>query len=202
MVFNNNENNYNNNESIFSDPSLKAQEYPQLPVSQEPQLAETLLNFFDQFVNKFIEEPKRKNELKKFQNQAESILSPHEEILKIFYNFGCNLQLSEKYIDVEYPQLNLKGRITIDNNEVEFDDTAKKIMEHLAKLINNTNSMGGILDKYEQDKYYPASDLERKTIILEGKETEVLSGTMMNKQGLTKQVYYYKGKEVTPDGEN
>ena len=75
-------NNQNNNESIFNDTTGMSlpEKYSEIT---EPQ-SSGLLDLFDKFVNKFIDEPKQKLEIKKFQKQGNAILKEHEEILKIF----------------------------------------------------------------------------------------------------------------------
>lgn len=196
MVFNENSD-FSQNNSIFNDPELQQGGYPQ--IEQTPPKSSGLLNMFNTFVDKFIEEPKKRKELKSLQKKADELLSEHEEVLKIFYSFGCNLYVNDGFIDIEYPPLNLKGRITLQNNTAEFDETTNKIMEHLAKLVNETNNFGQFMDKYEEEKYYPVGELERTKVLLNKTETEVLCGVMMNKNGETKQVYFYKGKEVQPD---
>lgn len=191
-------NNQNNNESIFNDTTGMSlpEKYSEIT---EPQ-SSGLLDLFDKFVNKFIDEPKQKLEIKKFQKQGNAILKEHEEILKIFYDFGCNLVLNDKYIDIEYMPLELVGRITItDDGKAEFDENTQKIMEQLAKLIANANGLGGMMQNYEEQKFYPTGELTKTTISINGNPVEVMTGTLMNPQGETKQIYYHKGKEVYPD---
>lgn len=196
MVFNESDD-YNQNNSIFNSPELQGP--PPLP--DQGSVSGGVLDMFNTFVEKFVDEPKRKLELKNFQKQIDKQLGPTEEIFKIFYSFGCNLYVNEGFIEIEYPQLNLKGVITIKDGKAEFDETTTKIMEHLARLVNGTNNFGQFMDKYEDEKFYPASDLERQEITYKGENITVLTGTLMNKQGQTKQVYYYKGQEINPDEE-
>lgn len=194
MVFNESDD-YSQNNSIFNSPELNE---PPLPAEQEP-VSSGILDAFNTFVEKFVEEPKKKLELKKIQKQADKLLKPQEEILKIFYSFGCNIYMNDDSIDIEYPKLNLKGKITIVGDKAEFDETTNQIMEHLAKLVDGTNNFGNFMDKYEDEDFYPVSDLEREEILYNGNKITALTGTLMNKQGQTKQVYYYKGKEIEPD---
>ncbi len=197
MVFNESDD-LNQSGSIFNDPSLQ-ETYPQNDVPPKTSSANGLLNMYETFVEKFIEEPKKKYEHKNLQKYAKNHLAEQEEILKIFYSFGCNIILSEGLISIEYPQLNIVGKITVNGKDAEFDDNAKKIMKHLATLINNSNDFGHIMDNYEQENFYPVGELENEKVKINGVEQNVLAGTLMNKQGETKKVYYYKGKEITPD---
>ena len=201
MVFNNSDES-DQSGSIFNSPELNEPYAQPYYVNQpQPQQGSGLVDMFNNFVDKFIDEPKKKKELLKLQKEAQDKLGEHEEILKIFYNYGCNLKLYDGYMIVEYPPLNLMGSIKFTENGAEFDENANKIMEQLAKLLTTTNEFGSQMDNYEQEEFYPVGELEQVTIKLNGEEVKARCGTLMNKQGETKKVYYYKGKEVKPDGE-
>ena len=200
MEFNdNNENTQNISGSIFVD-AASMEDYGDVPVNYPPAQKENLiLKLFESFVEKFIEEPKRRKEQKDFIESGQKMLGEYEDILTFFHDAGCLIVLNDNYIELEYPQLNLKGTITFKDGQPEFDDTTNKIMNHLSNMVINTNKLDDIINKHEDEGFYPVGDLAKETIILNGESAEVLAGEMMNKQGQTKKVYYYQGKEVQPD---
>ena len=200
MVLNNNDD-LNQSGSIFNSNELR-EDYPQQPdYAVQPQVSSKIIDIFNRFVDKFIDEPKKQRELRNFQKRAEDILSEHEEVLKIFYNYGCNIIIRDNFLTVEYPPLNLSGNIIFTDNGVEFDANTNKIMEQLAKLVMATNAFGSQMDDFEKQEFYPVGELEQVSIKYNNEEITALCGTLMNKQGETKKIYYYKGKEITPDGE-
>ncbi len=198
MVFNDN-NNQNINDSIFTDTS-QIEGRQAFPVEETTKRGENIIiKLFESFVEKFIDEPKRKKEIQNYIKSGTETLSEFEDILTLFHDTGCNIIVKDNLIELEYPVLNLKGTITLKDGEAVFDEVTNKILAHISAVIVNTNKLDDILNSYEEEGFYPVGDLTKKTIILNGKQTEVLLGEMMNKKGETRNVYYYKGKEVTPD---
>lgn len=192
-----NDNNFNN-DSIFNSPELQPG-YDYNAVNPQPTVGQGLAKFIDKVVNKFIEEPKAKRETRNLQKLADELFAENGEVLKVFYDFGCNIVFKDDFIELQYPQLDLVGKITIENDEAVFDETTQKIMEQLSKLVYNTSKLGDVINDYETQEFYPVGELVKRPITLNGKEVEVMTGMLVNPKGETKQVYYYKGKEVHPD---
>ena len=187
--------------SIFNDPALKAEfTQPIMPVEPPSQPAVNVMKFFDSLVNKLVDEPKQKGEIKKLSKEGAAMLQEHEEVLKIFYEFGCNIVLRDGEIEIECPPINVVGIITVhEDGTTEFDDATNQIMEYLSKMIVGSNNMNISINKYEDEGFYPVGELEKVVIKYKGQDVEALCGILQNDQGQTKKIYYYKGKEVTPD---
>ena len=200
MVFgqdnNQNNNNFADNGSIFSTPAQNMS----MPASQDapPMKSGAVMKFMDTLMSKFGDEPKPKEDIKKLVKEAEDLFKENEEIFHIMYQFGCNIEVAEGYVEFQYPALDLVGRLTFEKDkEPVLDENAQKIMEHLAVLIQNSNGMDAMINSYEEEEFYPVGDLEKQVLTINNQQYEVMVGTLMNPKGETKKVYYQNGKDVT-----
>jgi len=189
----NDDNIINNNESIFST----------LQESQNQQIQSELSDIRihdNNIIKKFFEAVSEKlNEFKlqKTQKDIEKIFSEVGPFLRFLYDYGCTAELKNDGIIIVCESLNKKGTLTVNKDKsVELDDDAKEIFNHVANLINKTNSLTEILNKYEEQGFYPVGELKTEKAIIDDKECEVLVGTLENDKKETKTIYYYNGKEV------
>lgn len=189
----NDDNIINNNESIFST----------LQESQNQQIQNGLSDIRihdNNIIKKFFEAVSEKlNEFKlqKTQKDIEKIFSEVGPFLRFLYDYGCTAELKNDGIIIVCESLNKKGTLTVNKDKsVELDDDAKEIFNHVANLINKTNSLTEILNKYEEQGFYPVGELKTEKAIIDDKECEVLVGTLENDKKETKTIYYYNGKEV------
>ena len=201
MVFNN-DNNFNPNGSIFEHTDIT--NYPNMPNTDYnlPQNTGNIKgsNFASKLfkaISEKIKEFDSQKEIKDLQKKAEELFKGNEDIIQLLHSFGCFFKIEENYIELSCEKFNLSGKIiTNENNEMEFDEDAEQILRYISQIIVSSNNMEDSLDYMEQNGFYPVGELEKHKAIIEGKECEVLVGTLKNDKGETKQVYYYNGKEV------
>ncbi|MCM1264691.1 MAG: hypothetical protein NC200_00705 [Candidatus Gastranaerophilales bacterium] len=150
--------------------------------------------------DKLTSTPKIDKNRKKMQKLADDAFKDNEDMLKLFNDFGCVMVLHEDYIELNAERFNLSGKISLnDENKFEFDEDAQKILYIISQLIEKVNNADANFDKSEQEGFYPVGDLEETIIMLDGQETKVLCGTLMNASGMTKKMYFHNGVEVVPD---
>lgn len=196
-------NKFNGSDSIFNDSSVFPQGFtnpvPQ-PASAQPVNSEGGGNFFVNLINKFVGNIPKKEEDIELQKQLVKFAKDNEDILEVFNKFDCKMEYGKDGIKLICPQLKIEGKITVkEDKTAEFDDNASRIMNHLANLVSGTNGLNMIVNEYEKQGFYPIDDLVKETVIYQGNSVEVMTGTLKNKQGETKKIYYYKGAEITPD---
>lgn len=191
----NDDRNFNNDESIFEDSSstqdrmesLKA-DLKEIPVENNS----VITKFFDSIAVKL-----QDNKLKKLQNEAEEMFKDTSSFLELLCNFGCFLEYNKDFIEISCKNIDKKGKILISKKkEIEFDDGAKEILSHIATLINRTDALHDIINKYEQQGFYPVGELEKENAIINGKECVVLTGVLENDRHEQKRIYYYNGQEL------
>ena len=190
----NQDNGFNNNESIFT--SLNNQ--PNLSGFQDNlqnvqiRSNSVIGNFIDSISNK-IEEFKAL----KLQKEAQKVFEETGPFLRLLNEYGCVVELKPDCINVDCVPLKRKGVISIkEDKSLEYDDDMKYIFSHIANLINRSDSLSDIITKYEEQGFYPIGELTKEKAIINGKECEVLVGTLENLQKEQKTIYYYEGQEL------
>jgi len=198
MVFGQDNDNFNNNESIFGDgfPSYstkvpKSYELPQLITPQTSGIMDAMV--------KILGDTKNKLDASKFRKQLDKLIKQNQDLFDTFEKYGCKLIINENEVAVEYPKVNLKGQFTLNEDGTsEPDENAKQILKYITKKILNSEKMSGMIDDYDEEGFYPVGELRRGIGILDGKEVTMFSGILINAQGETKAVYFLNGKEVFP----
>lgn len=183
--------------------------YSNVPIAPEnipmPAANQVNNNFVGTLVDKFMNSSKDKQNveqafIKDQSLQLKKIIEDNKEIFEIFAKYDCKMSIVENGIVVEYPSLNMTGKMTIkEDGTGEFDEDAMKIFEHLAKLIVRSEKMNSDIDKYEAEGFYPVGDLISEKITYKGQEIDVMVGMLANPKGETKKVYFYRGKEIHPE---
>lgn len=206
MPFNEDEDNYLNNESIFQDVEtnnyITAQSIKINNVDYEnfkdSGLLSKLVNKISDKIDEFSD--KDKKEQKKLQKIAQQFADENEDFIGLMASFGCVFVALEDCIELHCEQFNLVGKITQnEKKENILDENAKKILYIISKIVTNIEKIDNSMDKNEEDGFYPVGELEKQTIKINGEEKEVFSGTLMNEKGETKQIYFLNGREVQPD---
>ncbi|MCR5266208.1 MAG: hypothetical protein K6E29_06400 [Cyanobacteria bacterium RUI128] len=194
MTSNNNE---RNSESIFN--SSAHQEVP--IISKEVPMPTTAgsTNFIEGLLSKLIKNPKDllfSNKKGNVTNIIEQNIDFFEALVKLKFR----LVMQDDGFIIVNPDNTMSGKVTfLKNNESKFDDNAQILFNQIANLIINNDGLETMIDAYEKDNFYPVGELVKETITYNGKEIEVMAGTLMNPKKETKKVYFYKGKEVFPD---
>lgn len=157
--------------------------------------------FFNTLSNVLNEDENTKN-IKKIQKFADKIFKDNEDFIKLLHDFNCVMVYKENYIELQCDKFKLKGKILIESDgNMLFDENAQRILYNISEIMKHSNNVDSILDNNEKDGFYPVGNLEKTKIIYQGKEVEAFCGTLMNKLGQTKQIYYYNSKEVIPDNQ-
>ncbi|MBO6271401.1 hypothetical protein J6O48_01325 [bacterium] len=168
-----------------------------------PQNGSLILKFFDAVSSKLNEISNEKN-IKNLQKEADKLFEGNEEIFKVFHSFGCKLVYDRTSFKIICEPLKLTGTIKISKQqELEWDENAKKIIEYISNVVISSNSLESTLDNYEKEGFLPVGEMELKKIEINGAEREVLVGILKNSAGEEKTIYYYNGREIflKPDEE-
>jgi len=192
------------NESIFEDSEIKsANDFSQIsgePFDYESLKDDSLISKFLNALSDGILNGAENRENKKLQKTAAKLFKGNEEFIKLLNDFDCSLIHKQNVIEIKCEKFNLSGNITIETDgNMLFDENSQKILYYIAKVVNHSENMDNLLNNNEDDGFYPVGNLVKQKIMLNGKETEVLTGILANTKGETKQIYYYNGKEVQPD---
>lgn len=201
--------NFNNSESIFDDksPEYSSDKMVNDLTSDAKYKSHLSNNFIYNIIDSIsdkLEEFAKKNktdrEIKALKKFAENKLAGREAVLKLFKAFDCHLTVMDKCVEFSCKQLNMTGKITFDKNQKAiFDETTINIFRTIAEIISNSNSLEDVIDKYEEQGFYPIGNLEKQTVTVDGKPKEVMVGTLQNQQGEQKKIYYSEGKEIFID---
>lgn len=196
---------YTGHESIFEDSEVAdllaakaiSPESFDYEAIQDDGLLSKLINILGAFSKT---SSKQNKETKKLQKLADNLFKDNEDILMLLNDFGCTMTIQDDYIEFKSERFDMTGKISLNSDkEPEFDDNALKILKSIAFVMENVNHADSRLEDNEKEGFYPVGDLEKQVIMLSGKETEVMKGTLANSSGAVRYVYFYNGKEVTPD---
>ena len=193
--------NHKYSDSIFNTPDTSYPTVPIVPKDVPLPSRESSPKIADEIFEKLIKKPLNKAAEKQYKNQIGKMVKENEEIFAIFIKYGCMMTMAEDGVIIEYPPFKLSGKVTIKENEpAVFDDGAMAIFQQLAKLIAHNDKIEDFVNSYEEQGYYPVGDLEKETVVYKGQNVEVLKGVLANPdKKLKKYVYFYKGREITPD---
>ena len=193
------DNNYNS-DSIFSS-ELKNNSDTTVPIMPPdiPKPSRESAGMLEGLVDRLIKKPLKDSANKKEKTEFEKVVKENEELFKILMKYGCELVMQEDGAIINYPKMKLSGKIIVKNNKVEFDEDVKKIFQYIAQFEVQSGNLEQMIDSYEEQEFYPVGELEKQTVTYQGKEVEVMVGTLMNTKKETKKVYFYRGKEITPD---
>ena len=201
----NEKNKYTANDSIFEDSEV-AELFSAKNIDVDAFNYENLKDdgLFSKLINalsdKLDSTSKQNKEQKKLQKIAKNTFKDSEDMIKLLNEFGCVFVINEDNIELKSSRFNMSGKIVINSEQkLEFDEEAKKLLLLVAQHIEKINNADSNFDKNEEEGFYPIGELAETDIMLNGQETKVLCGTLVNASGVTKQIYFYNGVEVVPD---
>ena len=176
------DNNYNP-DSIFS-AELRNNSDATIPIMppEIPKPTRETAGMLEGLVDRLVKKPLKKSAEKKEKERFESVIKENEKLFLILSKYGCDIVIEADGIIINYPKMNLSGKLTLKNDTAEFDENAKKIFQYIAQFEVQSGKLEQIIDSYEAQQFYPTGNLEKKTITYEGKEIEVMVGTFMNPQ--------------------
>lgn len=191
------------NNSIFGDLNNKnGMSMPQNVDMPELPPQQNLLGSFINNVKNKLDEAKQKKEAELLESELSNIISENTETLLILKSFGCKLKiLSQEVVEISSEEFHIIGHIYTKNDAVEMDEECTKLFTIISEIINGGYRIEDILNKYEQEDFYPYGEIEQVPIIYKGTEIKASKGTLMNPKGETRTILFYKGYEILPDDE-
>ena len=194
----------NNNNSIFENIN-NAMITPPHNIEEEtvdPQKETLLGNVVNNIKNKF---QKIKNEKQYEENlkALEEMLQDKSDILTILKSFDCKIIIiSLELVEITSAELDITGFINIKNDIAEPDENCKKLFQLISTIIAGGYRIEDILNKYEEEDFYPIGEITPIKIKYKGNEITASKGLLANPQGEIKTIIFYKGYEIKPDEEN
>lgn len=163
-------------------------------------------NFFGSFINSVknkLEEVQFKKNSEKLGMQLQQLVDENTETLLILKSFGCQLTvISAGTVEISSEEFNITGHIYTTEDNVEIDEECEKLFSIISTIISGGYRIEDILNKYEQEEFYPYGEIEQIPVTYKGTEIKASKGTLMNPKGEIKKIIFYKGYEITPDNES
>lgn len=172
-----------------------------IPMPENQPQQNLLGNFINSVKNK-LDEAKQKKESEQLEEQLTQILNENSEILLILKSFGCRLNIkSLNMVEIISDEFHLNGHIYINNENVEMDEECKKLFHIISTVVNGGYRIEDILNKYEEEDFYPIGEIEQIPVIYKGTEIQASRGRLANPKGEIRTIIFYRGYEIQPDNE-
>lgn len=189
----------NNNESIFNFSEERKPEIgiPNMsPVNSGENLSDMLNKLSSKLLTGF-QNQKEENSLKQFMEKA---IKENEAFFSLLTENNCKLKFSERFVEIDCEPLNLVGKIFMYNDaQLKPDLNAQKIFKYLADKSLQKKDIENPLEELEKEGFYPVGELKKMTIKVNGEQTEVMAGMLVNNNKETRTIYFKDGKQVFPD---
>ena len=80
-------------------------------------------------------------------------------------------------------------------------EECKKLFEIISTIKSGGYRIEDILNKYEEQEFYPIGEIEKVKVKFKGQEIEASKGTLANPKGEKRTILFYRGYEIKPDEE-
>lgn len=190
------------NNSIFENINNNSMSNPaELNIPELPQEGSLLGNFINGIKNKVNEKKKEKAE-QKLNNDLTEMVEENTETMLILKSFGCKMTLKNIHLmEISSEELNIIGFMKLENGKAEPDAECKKLFEIISTIISGGYRIEDILNKYEEQEFYPIGEIEKVKVKFKGQEIEASKGTLANPKGEKRTILFYRGYEIKPDEE-
>jgi len=173
----------------------------ELNVPDIPQEGNLLGNFINGIKNK-VNQKKKEKEEQKLHNDLAEMFEENTETMLILKSFGCKMILRNiNLMEISSEELNIIGFMKLEDGKAEPDEECKKLFEIISTIISGGYRIEDILNKYEEQEFYPIGEIEKVKIKFKGQEIEASKGTLANPKGEKRTIVFYRGYEITPDEE-
>lgn len=190
------------NNSIFENINNNSMSNPaELNIPELPQEGSLLGSFINGIKNKVNEKKKEKAE-QKLNNDLTEMVEENAETMLILKSFGCKMTLKNIHLmEISSDELNIIGFMKLENGKAEPDAECKKLFEIISTIISGGYRIEDILNKYEEQEFYPIGEIEKVKVKFKGQEIEASKGTLANPKGEKRTILFYRGYEIKPDEE-
>lgn len=190
------------NNSIFEGLNNGEMNMPQnIPMPEMPQQSNLLGSFINNIRNKLVEAKQQKTS-ESLGADLQNLVDENTETLLILKSFGCKITIkSLEIIEILSEEFHISGYMYIKDGNVDMDDECKKLFDIISQIISGGYRIEDILNKYEQEEFYPIGEIEQVPVIYKGTEINASRGRLANPKGEIRTVLFYRGYEIIPDNE-